>query len=85
METNATISKCISEYERLIALVRGNAKATDIDFWDHCEESTSTMLLELNDFLRSNLPDDLYKNIHDLNVLALRQIDSCEQRQRDNK
>lgn len=88
VEQNAIISKLNSEYDRLMASIKCEEK-DDIDFFDHCEESTSTMLVELNGILKNFPPTDefreLFKKIYDLNTLAVQKIDSCEQRQRDAK
>lgn len=88
MEPSVIISKCLTEYERLITIVESRRNIDDIDFFDHCEESTSTMLIELNELLKSTSPNDdfreAFKKIHDLNAFASQQVLACEQRQRDH-
>ena len=89
MESNEIVSKCIAEYDRLAAGVKHVESHREIDFWDHCEESTSTMLLELTELLKVDSPSaefkDIFKKIHELNSLAAERIDSFEQRQRKEK
>ena len=89
MESNPIVSKCIAEYERLAGTVKDLGAHGEIDFWDGCEESTSTMLVELNELLKLVSPSAefkwAFKKIHDLNSLAAEHIASCEQRQRESK
>lgn len=89
MESNEIVSKFIAEYDRLAAATKNIGTHGDIDFWDGCEESTSTMLVELNELLKVASPSaefkSTFKKIHDLNSLAAEHIASCEHHQRAAK
>lgn len=89
MKSNEIVSKCIAEYERLAAATRNIGTHGEVDFWDGCEESTSTMLVELNELLKVDSPSaefkSAFKKIYDLNSLAAEHIASCEQHQREAK
>lgn len=89
MESNRIVSKCIAEYDRLIVSVNDPGANGNIELWDGCEESTTTMLAELNELLKMVSPSlefqSLFKKIHGLNSLAIERVASCEQSQRENK
>lgn len=89
MESNRIVSKCIAEYDQLIASVNAAGANGNIELWDGCEESTSTMLAELNELLKMASPSvefkSVFKKVHELNSLAIERVASCEQSQRENK
>ncbi|WP_138512968.1 hypothetical protein [Rhodoferax bucti] len=89
MDQREVLSKCMAEYERLVALVSGGGNIGAINSWEECEESTSNLLIELESSLENLPPTDDFKSmkkkLFDLNTRARREVASAEQMQRENR
>lgn len=89
MDQRELLSRCMAEYERLMELVSKGGNIGAINLWEECEESTSNLLNELESSLDNPPPTDDFKSMKkkllDLNTLALRQVASAEQMQRENR
>ena len=87
MKYDAIVSNCKSVYEHWLAIANSGTRNGDLEFWDSCEEETSSMIATLNDLPKPPTDQfkEVFRKVHYLNNLAQQHVASCELKQRYGK